>query len=108
MLSPNLIGLLTAVSGGLVLISGCRKFDRANETRLAGLRIVLSFCGLGLVAAGLALRQPVPISGPLAQCSRDAVTAHGEPPIARCYHGAPRQPKLYTASNARGKSSGGN
>jgi hypothetical protein len=101
MLSVNLIGLLAAVSGGLVLISGCRKFDRANDTRVGGLRIVLSLCGLGLVAAGLALRHTAPISGPVAQCSWDAVTAKGEPPTARCYHGAPRRPNPYTASNAR-------
>jgi hypothetical protein len=102
MFSPNLIGLLAAVSGGLVLISGCRKFERANEARPAGLRIVLSLCGLALVAAGLALRQIAPISGPVAQCSWDAVIAHGEPPIARCYHGAPRRPSPYTTSNDRG------
>jgi hypothetical protein len=103
MLSHNVIGLLVCVSGGLVLISGCRKFDRANDARVSGLRIVLSFCGLGLVAVGLALRQTAPISGPVAQCSRDdAVIAPGEPPIARCYHGAPRRLKPYTASNTRG------
>jgi hypothetical protein len=102
MLSLNLIGLLAAVSGGLVLISGCRKFDRANDARPAGLRIVLSLCGLGLVAAGLAVRQTAPISGPVAQCSWNAVIAHGEPPIARCYHGAPRRPNPYTTGTSRG------
>ena len=91
MLSLNLIGLLAAVSGGLVLISGCRKLDRASDARSAGLRIVLSFCGLGLVAAGLALRQTASIGGPIAQCSWDSVVAQGEPPSARCYHGAPRR-----------------
>ena len=99
MLSLNLIGLLAAVTGGLVLISGCRKFNPPNDARPAGLRIFLSFCGLGLVAAGLALRHTVPISRTVAQCSRDFVIAQGEPPIARCYHGAPRRAAPYIASN---------
>jgi hypothetical protein len=96
----NVVGLIAVVSGVLILLSGVQQTDDdhpgvSSETESRRLRekrqVTLSFGGLLLVAAGLALMHSGSTTDARGLCSFASFKdVQRDTSLTRCYHGAPR------------------